>query len=193
MADDSLLARSAGLIAGRYAVDTSQILLDAGGGVDAYLARDRMASDGRRVAFAVSRTASPRERALRVLADPIDNLMTPLAHGVAPLPAGKGEGYFIVCTPTPGPSVASALNVWPDKVLMDLVLRPAARVLEALQDRKLTHRAIRPNNVFQASRGQPVTLGAAWAAPRHAPAGRVRVPLQRNVPSGRAGARDNRR
>jgi hypothetical protein len=172
MADDSLLARSAGLIAGRYAVDTSQILLDAGGGVDAYLARDRMASDGRRVAFAVSRTASPRERALRVLADPIDNLMTPLAHGVAPLPAGKGEGYFIVCTPTPGPSVASALNVWPDKVLMDLVLRPAARVLEALQDRKLTHRAIRPNNVFQASRGQPVTLGAAWAAPpaMHQPA-----------------------
>lgn len=172
MADDSLLTRSTGLIAGRYAVDTAQVLLDAGGGLDAYLARDRMASDGRRVALSVSRTASPRERALRILTDPIDNLMTPLAHGAAPLPGGKGEGYFVICTAAPGPPLSAALNAWTDKPLMDLVLRPAARVLEVLQERNLTHRAIRLNNVFQAARGQPVTLGAAWAAPpaMHQPA-----------------------
>jgi hypothetical protein len=87
MADDALLVRSAGLIAGRFAVDTSQVLLDAGGGIDAYLALDRMASDGRRVALGVSRTASPRDRALRALPDPIDNLMTPRRW-----PAGKGSG-----------------------------------------------------------------------------------------------------
>jgi hypothetical protein len=172
MADDSLLARSAGLIAGRFAVDTSQALPEAGGGIAAYLARDRMASDGKRVALAVSRSASPRERALRVLADPIDNLMTPIGHGVAPLAGGKGEGYFIICTPPPGPPLSAGLNAWTDKPLMDLVLRPIARVLEALLERKLTHRAIRLNNVFQAARGQPVTLGAAWAAPpaMHQPA-----------------------
>src|SRR5471032_1543739 len=115
MADDSLLALSNTLIAGRYAVDTSQILLDAGGGIPAYLARDRMASDGKRVALAVSRDASPNARALRLLTEPIDNLMVPLAHGIAPLPGGNGEGMFIVCTPPPGPPVSASLNAWPDK------------------------------------------------------------------------------
>ena len=131
-----------------------------------------MASDGKRVALAVSRSASPNDRALRVLTDPIDNLMTPIAHGVVPLAGGKGEGYFIICTPPPGPPLSAGLNAWTEKPLVDLVLRPIARVLDVLHERKLTHRAIRLNNVFQASRGQPVTLGAAWAAPSamHQPA-----------------------
>ncbi len=168
----SLLTLSNTLIGGRYAIDTSQVLLDAGGGIPAYLARDRLAADGRRVALSVSRDASPNARALRMLTDPIDNLMVPLGHGLAPLPGGRGEGYFIVCTSPPGPSLAASLNAWPDKALMDLVLRPIARVLDALQDRKLTHRAIRLNNVFQSAPGQPVTLGAGWAAPpaMHQPA-----------------------
>jgi hypothetical protein len=172
MAEDSLLALSNTLIAGRYAVDTSQVLLDEGGGVPAYLARDLVAADGKRTALAVARDASPRARALRILTDPIDNLMTPLGHGVAPLPGGKGEGYFVVCTPPPGPPVSASLNPWPEKILIDLVLRPIARVLDALERTNLTHRAIRPNNVFQSAPGQPVTLGAAWAAPpaMHQPA-----------------------
>ena len=173
MADDSFLAPSTStLIAGRFAVDPAQALLDAGGGLPAYLARDRMAADGRRVALAVSRDASPRLRHLKVLNELVDNLMVPLGHGVAPLQAGKGVGYFVICTQAPGPPVSAALNPWPEKVLIDLVLRPAARVLEYLHGRRLTHRAIRPNNVFQAAPGQPVTLGAAWATPpaMHQPA-----------------------
>jgi eukaryotic-like serine/threonine-protein kinase len=172
MAEDSPLALSNALIAGRFAVDVSQVLPDAGAGIPAYLARDRMASDGRCVALAVSRDASPCARALRVLIEPIDNLMTPLGHGVAPLTGGKGEGYFIVCTPPLGPAVSTSLSSWPDKALMDLVLRPIARVLEVLDSLKLTHRSIRLNNVFQSAAGQPVMLGAAWAAPpaMHQPA-----------------------
>ncbi|HBK07369.1 MAG TPA: hypothetical protein DDZ81_16200 [Acetobacteraceae bacterium] len=165
MAADSPLTPSNGLIAGRYAVDTAQVLLDAGGGLTAYLARDRLAADGRRVALAVSRDASPRIRHLKLLTDGIDNLMTPLGHGPALLPGGRTEGYFVICSPPPGPPVSASLHRWPERALIELVLRPIARVLEALQGRKLTHRAIRPNNVFQAAPGQPVTLGAAWAAP----------------------------
>ena len=165
MADESPLALSNKLIAGRYAVDTSQVIADAGGGMPACLARDRMAADGRRVALAVSRDASPRLRHLQILDESIDYLMTPLGHGVAPLSGGKGEGYFVVCTPPPGAPVSEALNPWPEKVLIDLVLRPVAAVLDILYARRLTHRAIRPNNVFQSAPGQPVTLGAAWAAP----------------------------
>src|ERR1700761_3917172 len=127
MADDSLLVRSTNLIGGRFAVDTAQALPDAGGGIEAYQALDRMASNAKRVALAVSRSASPRDRALRVLTDPIDNLMTPIGHGVAPLPAGKGEKYFIICTPPSGAPLSAALNAWTDKPLMDLVLRPIAR------------------------------------------------------------------
>src|ERR1700759_2960152 len=101
MADNALFAPSGSLIAGRFAVDTGQGLLDAGGGLPAYAARDRMASDGRRVALAVSRDASPRSRHLTLLTEPIDNLMTPLGHGVAPMTGATGEGYFVVCTPPP--------------------------------------------------------------------------------------------
>src|SRR3979409_974118 len=99
MADDSLFNPDHSLIAGRYAVDTSQVLPDAGGGLTAYLARDRLAADGMRAALSVSRDASPRLEHLKALIDPIDNLMTPLGHGVAPLAGGQGEGYFVVCTP----------------------------------------------------------------------------------------------
>ena len=154
MADDSFLPLSNDLIAGRYAVDTAQVLLDAGGGLPAYVARDRLSAEGRRVALAVSRDASPRARHLKVLNEVVDNLMVPLGHGVAPLAGGKGTGYFVVCTPPPGPPVSAALNPWPEKVLIDLVLRPMARVLEFLHGRRLTHRAIRPNNVFQSAPGQ---------------------------------------
>ncbi|WP_428539249.1 hypothetical protein [Rhodopila sp.] len=172
MADGSLVAVPNTLIGGRFAVDTSQVLPDAGGGLTAYLARDRSAGDARRVALAVSRDASPRARHLKALDQPIDYLMAPLGHGVAPNLGGKGEGYFIICTPPPGAPVSAALNTWPEKALIDLVLRPIAGVLDILHTRRLTHRAIRPNNVFQAAPGQPVTLGAAWGAPpaMHQPA-----------------------
>ncbi|MEA2737561.1 MAG: hypothetical protein QOH05_868 [Acetobacteraceae bacterium] len=172
MADDSLLVLSNTLISGRYAVDTSQILPEAGAGVLTYLARDRVAADGKRVALAVSRDASPRARHLKLLDEPIDYLMVPLGHGVAPHSGGNGEGYFVICALPPGPPVSVGLSPWPEKALIDLVLRPIAGVLHALHERRLTHRAIRPNNVFQSASGQPVTLGAAWAAPpaMHQPA-----------------------
>ena len=145
---------------------------DGGGGLPAYRARDRLAADALHLALMVSRDASPRGNAIRALTEPIDNLMTPVGQGVAPLAAANGEKFFIVCTPPPGPPVSAGLNVWPEKALLDLVLRPIARVLGVLNDRNLTHRAIRPNNVFQSAPGQPVTLGAAWAAPpaMHQPA-----------------------
>jgi hypothetical protein len=172
MVDETPLALSNTLIASRYAVDTSQPWPEAGGGLPAYLARDRMASEGRRVALAVSRDASPRSQLLKVLDEPIDNLMVPLGHGLAPLSGGKGEGYFVICTPPPGAPVSARLTAWPERALTDLVLRPVAAVLDVLHSRKQTHRAIRPNNVFTGAPGQAVTLGAAWAAPpaMHQPA-----------------------
>lgn len=164
MANEIASTRPNSLIAGRYAVDMAQPWADAGAGLPAFVATDRVGVEGKRVAIAVSRDVSPRSRSVRLIEHPIDNLMSPIAEGVVQTAPGGDEKYFIVCTPPPGPPVSSPLNVWPDRALLDLVLRPIARVLQELESRNLTHRAIRPNNVFQPAPGQPVTLGAAWAA-----------------------------
>lgn len=160
------------LIASRFAVESTKALADAGGGLPAYVAHDRLAANANRVALMISRNASPRLGALEALIDPIDNLMAPLGHGVASGPGGKGEAYYIICTAPPGPPLSASLRPWSEKALLDHVLRPMSRVLDTLHSLKLTHRSIRLNNVFQAAAGQPVTLGAAWAAPpgMHQPA-----------------------
>src|SRR2546423_84931 len=106
MADDLESA----LIAGRFAVDTPHPLPEAGGGIPAFLAADRQSAAVRRVALAVSRDAPPRVKPLLALDEPVDNLMTPLAHGVAPAPGGRGEGYYFICTPPPGPQGAARPN-----------------------------------------------------------------------------------
>ena len=159
------------LIAGRYAVDPNRRLLDAGGGLPAFAVTDRKSGDTRLVAIAVGRHASPRLNCLTALDRPIDNLMVPVGHGPG-LRAGGGQTYYVICNAMLGLPVSKALEPWPENALIEYVLRPAAQVLTALQEAGLTHRAIRPDNVFFTTRNQPVTLGAAWAAPpgMHQPA-----------------------
>ena len=48
---------------------------------------------------------------------------------------------------------------------MDCVLRPVAVTLAQLATAGVTHRAIRPDNLFNAGAHQPAVLGSAWAAP----------------------------
>lgn len=152
------------LIAGRYAVDPFRPLQGVGGGLSAYVTTDRRSGDARLVALAVGRHGAPRLSALQALDLPIDNLMGPVGHGVGPKPGG-GQGYYVICAAPPGPALSASLDPWPEALLLEHVLRPAAQVLATLQAAGVTHRAIRPDNVFVAARGQPVTLGAAWAAP----------------------------
>jgi hypothetical protein len=49
--------------------------------------------------------------------------------------------------------------------LLDCVIRPVAHVLDRLYAIGVTHRAIRPDNLFRGGPGMPVVLGCAWAAP----------------------------
>ncbi|HEX2942296.1 MAG TPA: hypothetical protein VHO91_14700, partial [Rhodopila sp.] len=165
MSDGLSPPQASDLIDDRYAVDTSRLLPHAGGGVTAFAARDRFLADASRIALAVSREMPPRLEALSALTEPIDNLMTPLAHGVVPSADRKTQNYCIICTEPPGPALSENRERWSDRTLMELVLRPVAQVLDTLQEYRITHRAIRLNNVFQSAAGQPVTVGAAWAAP----------------------------
>lgn len=157
-------ATSQHLIAGRFAVDPAKPLPNAGGGLPAFVAHDRQLPSAAPVAIMVSRDSMPDLHALEAMADAIDDLMTPLGAGTAPAPDGKGEAYYIVYSAPPGPPLAASLAPWSDRALMDHLLRPAAKVLATLHKHRLTHRAIRLNNMFQGAAGQPVTIGAAWSA-----------------------------
>ena len=147
-------------IAGRYAVDLARPLQGAGGGLPAFAVSDQRSARTDLIAVAVKRSDPARANVLHDLDEPIENLLHPIAHGTGP-----GPGYYVVCPAPPGPALSASTQPWPEAALIAHVLRPIAQVLQKLEIRRLTHRAIRPNNVFAASPGQPVTLGCAWAAP----------------------------
>jgi hypothetical protein len=161
------------LIGGAYAVDLARPLPDAGGGVPAFGVADRRAQAGGALMAVQSLPgAPPRAMALNALAGWTDEgLLAPLAHGRARGPQGV-PAWFVVSGAPPGPSLAGALRPWSESELLESVLQPAAMVLEELEKRRVTHRAIRLDNLFRVGPGASVVLGAAWSAPpaQHQPA-----------------------
>lgn len=151
-------------IAGRYIVDPSRPLPGAGGARPAFAATDLRTGRRDLMAVAAGRAEPVRANVLRDLNDPVENLLPPLGCGPAPGP-NNAPNYFVICPAPPGPALGIATKPWAEAALIAHVLRPAAQVLRQLEARRLTHRAIHPDNVFLPTPGQPVTLGCAWAAP----------------------------
>ncbi len=154
------------LIGGAYAVDPTRPLAGAGGGQPASAVTDRLGAPLGLMAVRAARAMPPRARALQALAGMTEGMLGPLAHG--PGLAGEAlgeEAYYIICPAPPGPPVGATLRCWSEAELLECVLRPGAQVLARLAARGVTHRAIRPDNVFQPAPGQPVILGQGWAAP----------------------------
>lgn len=160
-------------IGGTYTVLSSQPLAGMGGGQPAYAVQDRRHGRGDLMAVRVAPGLPARPQPLTVLAGaggtPIANLLGPVAFG--PGHDARGEAAaFVICPRPPGPAVwpddaGGSVRPWAEADLIDNLVRPAALVLEALAEKGVTHRAIRPNNVFRVRGGAPVTLGCAWAAP----------------------------
>jgi|BEDMetMinimDraft_2_1075160.scaffolds.fasta_scaffold02451_2 hypothetical protein len=148
------------LVAERYAVRLTEPLEGFDGGREAFAARET-GSDVLLAAVALSRARPARPKPLTLLpAAGIPDLLAPLAVG------GGGEGRtFLICHAPPGLPLTARRQPWTEAELINDVLRPAARVLEALAQRNLTHRGIRPGNLYQTRPGTPVTLGEAWSAP----------------------------
>lgn len=159
------------LVGGEYLVDVTRRLSDDGGGVAAFAARGRVATPAPLMALRVDRNAPARPRALHNGLAGVEGVLIPLSHGNGP-PVDGQPGWYVICQAPSGPPVSNGLRPWSEASLIEFVLRPVAGVLEQLQSRGFTHRAIRPNNVFQDQPNRPVTLGAAWAAPpaMHQPA-----------------------
>lgn len=156
---------SAPLIAGQYAIDLTRPLPGAGGGLPAFTATDRRGDSSALMAVQLRRFLPARADAIRQLAGAtIEGLLLPLAHGPARAPTGEGAG-FLICPAPPGPSLIAQPRAWTETELLTQVLRPIARVLDQLDQRQLTHRAIRADNVFRFGPGHPAVLGCAWATP----------------------------
>jgi hypothetical protein len=153
------------LIAGQYAIDLTRLLPGAGGGLPAFAATDRRGDSTAFMAIQLRRFLPARADTIRQLAGAtIEGLLLPVAHGSARAPSGEGAG-FLICPAPPGPALATQPRAWTEAEVLTQVLRPIARVLDQLDQRRLTHRSIRADNVFRAGPGAPAVLGCAWATP----------------------------
>jgi eukaryotic-like serine/threonine-protein kinase len=146
------------------------------GGLSAWSVRDWR--EGRTDLMAVEVAPGLPARAAeidRFRAGAIAGVLSPLAHGVARNRAGRC-GLFLICEAPPGPPLiapgSERFAPWDEATLIRTVLQPAAVILEQLRARAITHRAIRPDNLFRLAPGEPAILGCAWAAPpaAHQPA-----------------------
>ncbi len=146
-------------IAGRYRPLLDRPLTDTGSGLAAYAVADRDDPAAALMAVECRRDLPPRAAALGQDLSAVPGLLRPLGHGAAP--AGAGEAWFVICPAPPGPSLATGGPV-AGTVLLGTVLPALARTLAALAERGLTHRGIRPANIFRGSGG--LVLGEAWAA-----------------------------
>jgi hypothetical protein len=153
------------LIGGQYQLDPSSRNPISIGGQRAYPAIDRRDPSRPIVAIQVDPSLPPRQAHFTQRAMmPVPHSMMPIEQGPARDPNGK-EAWFIICHAPPGPALSSGPRGWtPNEVIRQLLL-PAAAALEGFQERGITHRAIRPDNVFRAGPGEPVVLGPCWAAP----------------------------
>ena len=152
------------LITGRYAVDPARPIAGAGGGLPAFAATDRHGLSGL-MAVQAARARPARAQVLRALAGLTEGVLGPLAHGIGSAGDAGEEAYYVICPVPPGPAVGAVPRAWGEAELIECLLRPAAQALDRLNARGVTHRAIRPDNVFQSAPGRPVTLGQGWAAP----------------------------
>lgn len=166
------------LIGGSFEVLAHQALPECGAGLPAFAVRDHRHGRSDLMALRVARNAPARPLPLGTLSgEQIDHLLLPIAHGRA-LAQDRQEAWFVITRTPPGPPLLSR-DAWlaaqtpntgfaaglGERALIEAVLRPAALVLDRLSTIGVTHRAIRPDNVFQRRPGEVVTIGPAWAAP----------------------------
>ncbi len=163
------LDQASTLIGGNYQVDFAVELPGAGGGLQAFAAIDRRHGRAGLMAVAARPDAPVRAHMINLLlAQRVEGVLSPIGQGSASRPGGRPD-WFVVCEAPPGPAIwqppFAPIQPWSESDLLDFVLRPAAHALEQLHARHLTHRAVRPGNIFRAGSRDPVVLGSAWAAP----------------------------
>ncbi len=90
------------------------------------------------------------------------SLLMPVAHG-----AGASD-YWIVCDAPNGPPLCDSVRGGPiptEGELAAIYLRPLALALSRLQTLGLTHRGVRPNNLFRSAESGRILLGPGCVTP----------------------------
>src|SRR5277367_3683436 len=118
------------------------------GGLRAFAASDRRDLTRPLIGLQARADLPPRARALARMAQAqVPHVMMPLEQGPGRDPAAQ-EVWFMFCAAPPGPALSTAPVVWTEDEVMRCLLAPAAMALDALSARGVTHRAIRPDNLF---------------------------------------------
>jgi hypothetical protein len=161
-----------GLIAETYLVDGGLRLPGEAGGMPAFAAIDQRRGQRELMAVQVAPDAPPRLAAITAMtAGAIDGVLNPLAYGSAagaPLGPDGRVALYVICQRPAGPALGvspAGPAAWTETALLQNLIRPVALTLARLEELGLTHRSIRPDNLFQAHPGAPVQLGCAWAGP----------------------------
>jgi len=153
------------MIATHYVLDGGKPAALTVGGLRAFAAHDTRDPGRPLIAIQMRPAAPPRAKMLGGRhGAPVAQCLMPLDRGPGRDPQGH-ESWFILCGAPPGPPLSAAAKPWTEQEVVHDLLLPAAAALEALHLRGVTHRAIRPDNVFRAGCGDAVTLGPCWAAP----------------------------
>ncbi|MBB3174301.1 hypothetical protein FHR90_002142 [Endobacter medicaginis] len=125
------------------------------GGVDAVEVTHRGGS-GRFVALRVGNGVPPRGRAAAFTGAGA-GLIAPAAQHVS-----AAASWFVVGQPA-SPALGAQTAPWSEAQIITHLIRPVAACLVTLQAQGLTHRAIRPDNVFGGA-DQPAVLGPCWTS-----------------------------
>jgi hypothetical protein len=152
------------LIASHYRL-VPQMPPVAVGGLTGYVVTDRR--DPARTLLAVQTRPDmpPRARLLGGRAGAAaPHVLMPLDYGPGKDPAGR-DALFVLTALPPGQPLAADPRPWSEADIMRCLLLPAVTALDALAERGVAHRAIRPDNIFRAGTGERVVLGPCWAAP----------------------------
>jgi hypothetical protein len=153
-----------------YLVDPTKPLQGfVGGGLAAFPAKPVKSDGGLGFAVRCRPYHPPRLRVIGRLPDPelLPNLLMPLGQGTAQGAEDEPARYLIYPLP-PGPPLMTPGergNPFRDTDLIQNVAKPVAKVLAALADRGITHRGIRPDNLYRGPAGGAVTVGEAFALP----------------------------
>jgi len=149
-----------------FTVDFGKPLAEiAASGVKAFQGRWDASGEGAVVMLGIP-GRPPRHAALEALTNTeVPECMAPLRHGAFGLPGGE---YAVVVSEPKGTPLlkrGARITPWSEDAVYQELVRPVARALSILQHRGVTHRGIRPDNIFLQKGAPSVTLGEAWIVP----------------------------
>jgi len=159
------MAEPAGIVAEHYLLEPAAPAPRVGG-VRSYVAHDRRDPGRILLAIPCSMNTPPRERYFSLSPGAsAANTVLPIDIGPGRDPLGGAPALFVVFPGLPAQNILSLGRRLTETELINNVLMPVAMALEQLDNLGLTHRAVRPDNLFIADQSAPCMLGPGFLAP----------------------------